>query len=274
MFGPADPHTAPPEAVSLPRRAYEAARRGALTPLYGALRAVRTLEPVGALTFDDGPHPEYTPVLLELLKHHGAVATHFVVGQSASRYPELIARMHEAGHSVGSHTLSHRSLPRLAGSEMRAEIVNGHNTVGGTAAPLFRPPYGHYDLSVAKAVRRAGLARIYWSATVGDWRKRTAEEMAAGLRKALKPGAIVLLHEALHTVSPEDEPDRSALFAALDTVLGELAGKMRFVTVPQLMTSGQPVRSLIEWRGEDAFVDSQVRTDELRHSLRVEPVGH
>lgn len=256
--------------MGLPRRAYLAARRVALAPVFGAVTSVRTSEPLAALTFDDGPHPEHTPVLLELLARHGAVATHFVVGQSARQHPELIAAMRAAGHSVGSHTLSHRSLPRLASSQMQAELVDGHGALGGSAAPLFRPPYGHYDLKVAKAVRSAGLACVYWSATVGDWRKRDAGEMAAGLRKALKPGAIVLLHEALHTVSPEDEPDRTALFEALDTVLAELAGRMRFVTVPQLIAAGRPVRRLIEWRGEDAFVDSQVRPEENRARLQVD----
>lgn len=273
MSGPADPSAAPKAAANLPRRAYAAARRLALTSVYGALTSVRTSQPVAALTFDDGPHPEHTPVLLELLARHGALATHFVVGQSARRHPELIAAMRAAGHSVGSHSHSHRSLPRLAADEIRSEVVGGHGAVDGRGAPLFRPPYGHYDMTVAKAVRRAGLTCVFWSATVGDWRKREAAEMAAGLRKALKPGAIVLMHEALHTVAPEDEPDRTELFAALDTVLGELTGRMSFVTVPQLLAHGRPVRNLVERRGEDAFVESQVRTEERLRSLLAGPVG-
>lgn len=216
-----------------------------------------------ALTFDDGPHPVHTPRLLELLAKHGAKATHFVVGESAERTPELLSAMAAAGNAVGSHTYSHRSLVRLEPPEVVDEVASGHAALGAVAAPLFRPPYGHYDLSTASAVRRAGLLCVSWSATLGDWRKRTTEELAASFRKASKPGAIILMHEALHTVSPEDEPDREPLFEALDQVLEELSGTFRFVTVPELMASGTPVRSLIEWRGEDDFVAAQVRPDEL-----------
>ncbi len=195
-----------------------------------------------------------------MLSRHGARATHFVVGESAERYPEVVAQMAAAGNAVASHSLTHRSLVRLSPDEIAAEVRGGHAAIGDVAAPLFRPPYGHHDLSVARAVKRAGLECVLWSATLGDWRKHTVAELAASLRKALRPGAIVLMHEALHTAAPEDEPDRAALLAALDEVLGEYKQKMTFITVPELLARGRPVRELVERRGADEFVAVQVRT--------------
>lgn len=240
-------------------RAARRARAAVLTPLFGAVVGVATDEPCVALTFDDGPHPRWTPALLEVLARHGARATHFFVGEAAERHPDLAAAVVGAGDAVGSHTYSHPSLVRLPPAAAAREVAAGHAAVGGLAAPLFRPPYGHYDLDVARAVWRAGLTCVAWTAHVEDWLPLGEDELARRLRAALRPGAIVLLHEALHTNGPADERDRSALLVALDRALAEREGELRFVTVPELFALGRPVRELIERRGDDAFVAAQAR---------------
>lgn len=246
---------------SLLPRAVRRARAAVLTPLFGAVVGVATDEPCVALTFDDGPHPRWTPSLREVLARHGARATHFFVGEAAARHPDLAAEVARAGDAVGSHTYSHPSLVRLPPAEAAREVAAGHDALGDLAAPLFRPPYGHYDLGVARAVRRGGLTCVAWSAHVEDWLPLGEEELARRLGSALRPGAIVLLHESLHTGTPRDEPDRSALLAALDRVLAARAGELRFVTVPELMALGRPVRKLVERRGDDDFVAAQERPE-------------
>ena len=235
------------------------ARRAALTPLYGALTGVVTAQPCVALTFDDGPHPRWTPALLELLARHGAKATHFCVGEAVARHRDVAAAAARAGHALGSHTLTHPSLVRLPAADVAREVADGHAALGELAAPLVRPPYGHHDLRVARAARRLGLTCVMWSAHAVDWRPQDAADLARRIDAALRPGAIVMLHEALHTHAPGDEPDRTALLTALDRVLSERAGAWRFVTVPALMALGRPRLSLVERRGEDAFVAAQVR---------------
>ncbi len=244
---------------SLAARVARRARSAALTPLLGAVVGVRTSRPCVALTFDDGPHPRWTPALLDVLARHGAKATHFFVGEAAARHPDLAAAVADAGHALGSHTYSHPSLVRLEPAAAEREVAAGHDALGDLASPLFRPPYGHYDLRVARAVRRRGLSCVAWSAHVEDWLPLGADELARRIGGALRPGAVLLLHEALHTRAPRDEPDRTALLTALDEVLAERAGELRFVTVPELMALGRPVRSLLERRGDDAFVAAQER---------------
>jgi len=244
---------------SLPARALRRLRAAALTPLLGTVVGVDTAAPVAALTFDDGPHPRWTPALLDILARHGAKATHFFVGEAVARHPEVAEAAARAGHALGSHTRSHRSLVRLPAAEVEREVAEGHAALGGSAAPLFRPPYGHYDVRVARVVRRLGLVSVGWSAHVDDWRPWDEGELARRLDAALRPGAVVLLHEALYTHAPGDEPDRGALLAALDAVLARRAGELRFVTVPELLELGRPVRALVEKRGEDAFVAAQAR---------------
>ena len=90
--------------------------------LFGTITHFRTADAVAALTFDDGPHPEYTPRLLDMLDRYQAHATFFMVGESARNYPELVQRVANAGHAVANHSWNHRSFVLLSGSERRAQI--------------------------------------------------------------------------------------------------------------------------------------------------------
>ncbi len=250
-----------------PRRLWRLAKRAVLAPGFGAVTRVKTQLPLVALTFDDGPSPVATRELLAVLARHGAQATHFLVGEAAEARPDLVAALVEAGNAVGSHTYSHRSLVRLPKAARESEIVRGAEALGQYATKLFRPPYGHYDIAVARDLRAVGLTCIAWSAHVEDWILQDAKTIAARLRKALAPGAIILLHEALYTSTDSAAEDRGPLLEALDFVLGEFSSRYRFGTVPELLAAGKPVLQFVEKRGEDSFIAAQ-RPGSVQETLR------
>ena len=152
------------------RRARELVRAaiGRLTWPIGSIVRVSTAEPAIALTFDDGPHPEDTPAVLELLERHGARGTFFLVGASALRHPQVVERVLAGGHAVGNHTLDHLSLRRVRGAERRAQIASAAAAIGPRAAPLLRPPFGELSLAARRDATRCGHEVV-----VGTWSPRT-----------------------------------------------------------------------------------------------------
>src|SRR5262245_39293632 len=123
------------------------ARRGLEAMLPRRLFLVRGARSVGSvcLTFDDGPHPEHTPKLLDFLRQEKIPATFFLIGREAEKYPDLVRRMAVDGHSVGSHSYSHRKRSDLSQREMVDEVVRGRDVLAeilGSSSALFRPPQG------------------------------------------------------------------------------------------------------------------------------------
>ncbi|NLI75818.1 MAG: polysaccharide deacetylase family protein [Candidatus Riflebacteria bacterium] len=151
-----------------------------------------------ALTFDDGPHAEYTPRLLDLLQSHGARATFFVLGSRAEVYPDLLARMAEAGHEVGNHTWNHKSLAKrgsgaaLADLQRTAELIAA---LTNQSCRLVRPPYGHTNAEVRAMIHRQGWHHIMWDADSRDWQLSDPNAMLARVLRKTSPGAVVLFHD-------------------------------------------------------------------------------
>jgi len=151
-----------------------------------------------ALTFDDGPHPEHTPRVLDVLARRGVLATFFVVGERAAAHPDLVRRMVAEGHAVGNHTQSHSAGFPLLGTElMRRDIELCDNEIErltGTRPALFRPPFG---------VTNPPLARALDGRTVAGWDVRSLDTVARWPRekvcrrviRRLSPGSVVLLHD-------------------------------------------------------------------------------
>ncbi|WP_269527219.1 polysaccharide deacetylase family protein [Coraliomargarita parva] len=215
-----------------------------LSPLMGSVASVAVNGPKVALTFDDGPHPDSTPFLLDLLKKHGVVASFFVVGESARKYPEILERAVAEGHALCNHGWSHRSLPMLKAAGQAEEIRKCAEAIGALGHPYFRPPYGHQSVGSRLRAGWLGQTVVTWSEHVADWRKQPVEELAESLRSAIKPGAIVLLHDAILVAEGLQPPaelqvDRRPLFEALDTVLGELGAQFDFLTIPELLSQGK-----------------------------------
>lgn len=209
-------------------------------PILGTITRVATDAHAVALTFDDGPHPTFTPRLLAVLAAHRARATFFMVGEAASRHPELVREVALAGHAIGNHTWSHPSLPLLPGRARRAEIRACARALAPYGRRLFRPPYGNQ--SVASRLDAAWLlyAVIGWSGSTQDWQDHDAGWLVARLRPQLRPGGIVVLHDRLHRALDPRYLDRWPVVEAVDRLLAEFAGALQFVTVPELLRMGRP----------------------------------
>ena len=193
-----------------------------------------------AITFDDGPHPEGTPAILEVLAAHGASATFFLVGEQVLRRPQLAHRIAEAGHSIGLHGHRHRPHPTCGTDWLRQDFERGTDAIAeatGTAPSLHRPPYGVYSRASLEIARERDLQPLLWSKWGKDWRKFTTPERIA--RRALAgiaAGDVILLHDADHYSAK-----RSHLrtVAALPALLGTLQSA-ELDTVP--VTYGDPAQ--------------------------------
>jgi peptidoglycan/xylan/chitin deacetylase (PgdA/CDA1 family) len=210
--------------------------------LLGTTIRVSTSEPAVALTFDDGPHPEDTPPLLDLLERYGARATFFVVGKSARDHPELIERIARGGHALGNHTWDHLSLPSLKGRFRRRQLAWTQEALGPYASGLFRPPYGEQTLGSRIDALRLGLRVVCWDVIAEDWRDDSPEVMLERIYRRLRRGSIVLFHDTLYTTVEERFRDRGPTLKAVEAMLQQLGDRYRFVTVPELLKLGRPVR--------------------------------
>jgi peptidoglycan/xylan/chitin deacetylase (PgdA/CDA1 family) len=190
-----------------------------------ASRLPRTLPDLAgvALTFDDGPHPDGTPMMLEILAREGGRATFFLVGEQVRRRPALAAEIVAAGHAVGLHGDRHRLQLRLSSRALALDLERGWEAVAsatGVEPVLHRPPYGIYSASGLAAARSAGLRPLLWSRWGKDWRKfTTPARIAARATRELGAGDVILLHDA-DFYSSHDSHRRTA--AALPVIIAEL----------------------------------------------------
>ncbi|HEY3258741.1 MAG TPA: polysaccharide deacetylase family protein [Pseudonocardiaceae bacterium] len=156
---------------------------------------------VVALTFDDGPHPEYTPQVLNLLVSYRAVATFCIVGVEAQRHPELVRATADAGMALCSHTMSHdENLVARPDAEAEAEIVGCRQTLlaaagPGATVPFFRAPAGRWSDAVREIAGRNGMRPLSWSVDSRDWQRPGAAQIVAAVQRAVQPGAVILLHD-------------------------------------------------------------------------------
>jgi peptidoglycan-N-acetylglucosamine deacetylase len=153
-----------------------------------------------ALTFDDGPHPDGTPAVLEVLLRASARGTFFLIGEQVQRRPELAAEIVAQGHAIALHGHQHRLQLRMSASEVQADLDRGAAAIEdatGRRPTWHPPPYGIYSASGLKAARRAGLHPLLWSRWGKDWRRfTTPERIAARATANLAPGDVILLHDA------------------------------------------------------------------------------
>ena len=208
----------------------------------GIVTHVSTRDNMVALTFDDGPHPAYTPRLLDVLETHGAHATFFMVGEAAQRHPDLVRQVARAGHAIGNHSWDHQSLPLISGRELRAQIRACERALASYGQRLLRPPYGHQTVASLFDALCLGYQVIAWSLPAYDWLDHDAGWIADRLVDQIEPGNVVLLHDALYSYPDERYVDRGPMIAAVDMVLEQLNDRFRFVTVPDLLRHGSPQR--------------------------------
>jgi len=152
------------------------------------------------VTFDDGPHPEGTPAVLEALSRAGARATFFMIGEQVQRRPQLAAEVRSRGHAIALHGYRHRLQLRLDAQQVADDLARGAAAIQDATgvAPLWhRPPYGIYSPAGLHAARRCGLQPLLWSRWGKDWRKfTTPERIAARAGAGATADDVILLHDA------------------------------------------------------------------------------
>ncbi|MFI6325558.1 polysaccharide deacetylase family protein [Nonomuraea sp. NPDC050556] len=151
-----------------------------------------------ALTFDDGPHPPYTNAVLDVLERYSVPATFFCVGLHATACSEEIARMQEAGHTIGNHTWSHPFLPDLSRDQIREQIERTDEALtdaGGTPSGLFRPPYGSRTPEVVGWLGAQGVRTVLWDVEPFDWALPGSDVIARKVLEQAQPGSIILMHD-------------------------------------------------------------------------------
>ena len=152
-----------------------------------------------ALTFDDGPDPETTPRVLDVLGAAGVQGAFFLVGQRARRAPGVARRIAAEGHDLGNHTWSHRSLWLCGFRETARQLGQGHAAIADTAgrAPrFFRPPWGMTNLAVFPLLRRLGTPCVFWSVQPEGRRAAPPAQQLSRSLRGTRPGAIFDLHDA------------------------------------------------------------------------------
>lgn len=189
-----------------------------------------------ALTFDDGPNPQTTPKVLDVLAERGHKATFFVVGRKARLFPELIQRIAAEGHALGLHGYQHDRLFSLKPpSYVEQDIRRTQDAIEaacGQRPVLFRPPIGYVMPRTAAGAKRAGVVIVVWSARgVDGLGAADPKRVASRIKRGLKAGAIVLLHDAA-----ERDDFVPASIAALPEILDEITRLgLQTRTVPELI---------------------------------------
>jgi peptidoglycan/xylan/chitin deacetylase (PgdA/CDA1 family) len=163
-----------------------------------AIQSLAIPEKVLYLTFDDGPHSAYTEELLELLAGYEIKATFFVVGKFAEDNSDLVLRMAQEGHTVGLHSLEHKSAMIQTPSYTRWDFKKSLEIMEdlGIDVKYYRPPWGHVNWSTLQQIKNHGLQKVLWDVMVGDWEEDSDEEqMQYRLLKHAAPGSIICLHD-------------------------------------------------------------------------------
>lgn len=154
-----------------------------------------------AISFDDGPLPEYTIAILDILKLRQVPASFFCIGNRVGKYPVLARRIVEEGHIIGNHSYSHHALFDLYPSARILEELRATNNrifdACGNVPRYFRPPYGVTNPNVAKAIKMAGMTTIGWNIRSFDTVARNEQNLLDAVMKQVRPGAIVLFHDTM-----------------------------------------------------------------------------
>ncbi|MCX4664159.1 glycosyltransferase [Streptomyces uncialis] len=222
----------------------------------GGLNTVGVPDGRVVLTFDDGPDPEWTPKVLDILKKHRAHAVFFVTGTMASRHPDLVRRMVDEGHEVGLHTFNHPDLSLQSTRRIDWELSQNQLALAGAAqirTSLFRPPYSSFSHAfdnrswpVTEYIGSRGYLTVVNNTDSQDWKKPGVDEIIRRSMPKDGKGAIVLMHDS--------GGDRSQTVAALDRFIPDLADKgYRFTNLSEALgtpSAHTPVTGLDRWKGQ------------------------
>jgi peptidoglycan/xylan/chitin deacetylase (PgdA/CDA1 family) len=169
------------------------------SPLFGVpITKVKARDKAVALTFDDGPNPDATPLILDALRDRGVHATFFILGRHAEQWPELVRRVADEGHTVGNHGWYHRKLHFKSPAYVRRDLELGTQAIEracGVRPRLFRAPHGFRSPWVTAIARSLGQRTVGWSLGVWDSDRPGADVIARRTVEGARPGSILLLHD-------------------------------------------------------------------------------
>ncbi len=195
---------------------------------------VRTNLPYIAMTYDDGPHPQNTPRLLDMLRERNIKATFYVIGRSVNLYPQITRRIVAEGHEIGNHTWTHPNLKKLSNAAVRSELNRTRDIIVSTCGVkprTMRPPYGALRQDQrAWIYKEYGYPTILWSVDPEDWKRPGISVVTSRIVNNTRNGGIVLAHD-LH---------KSTIDAMPGTLDGLLRKGFKFVTVSQLLALSPP----------------------------------
>ena len=185
-----------------------------------------------ALTFDDGPHPRYTPEILSILAEYGITATFFVIGINALHYPEALDAIVASGCEIGNHTYSHNNLRYASREQVEQEITDCQNEImsrTGRIPTLFRPPEGRFNCYLEDVAASEGFHIILWSIDTLDWAHTPPKEIVQRVLSQLDHGDIILMHDYTSGKNTTCDALRILIPALLDR-------GYEFVSVSQLIS--------------------------------------
>lgn len=207
--------------------------RGEITSgLQATITNIKTSDPLLALTFDDGPHPTLTPILLDILAERNAKATFYLVGRAVAYSPHIVRRMVDEGHEVGNHSWSHPFLSGRSQAGLLREIDWTNQAIfdaAGVTPRTFRPPFGAIkSYQSLHLFRERNMPTVLWSVDPEDWRRPGQQYITNFILSRSTPGSIVLTHD-IHGPSVRSVP------ATLSGLIGRGYG---FGTVSQIAQIG------------------------------------
>lgn len=188
-----------------------------------------------SITFDDGPNPEATPRILDVLRDEGVHATFFVLGSHAERWPELVRRMADEGHQLGNHGYWHRKLHRRSPAYVREDLTRGTAAIerasGGVRPRVFRAPHGFRNPWVTPIAASLGQRTVGWSLGVWDSARPGADEITRRALDGLRAGSILLLHDG---DGYDAHGDRMQTAESLPAIIHGLRERgLQFTTLPE-----------------------------------------
>ena len=203
---------------------------------------IQTDEPFFSMTFDDGPDPEGTPIVLEALARIGARATFFVIGEKVLRHPDLVRAMVRDSHEVGNHSYTHLYFLKARDGEILRQIDLAQYAVFdacGVMPKLFRAPHGRVTQhQLAMLTYNRPVTPCYWSVDAKDWRDHDAELVTSRIIEATSQGDIVIGHDTLacsvagSIAALQDLSDRGLSSVPVSELLGK--GAIEYLTQSQL----------------------------------------
>lgn len=184
-----------------------------------------------ALTFDDGPHPRYTPMILDILKEYDVHATFFMVGENVKYYHEVAEAVEAAGHEIGNHTYSHARLDQMSREDIVRQICECEDEIASLheyRAKFFRPPEGQLSSIVRQVSKEWDYRLVLWDVDTRDWAHTPPETICQKVLDTVQPGDIILMHDFIGRNSPTPDALRQLIPALLEE-------GYEFVTVGELI---------------------------------------